>query len=518
MNSRVIVTLVLAVVLICAVLGFASALTFSGVFSAARYSAPVAWSQPFANAQSMKIIDLTGDKKKDLFVQNDTRLDVLDENGKVLVNKIFAPPLITSLGDVNGDGVDDIVAFAPPATATVLDGKGNTVWTKGVQNLAVPARVAVVRFAGGTQVILGDDRGQLVALNAQGQEVWRQSISTGAVRGLDDIAVNGTLTLIAASDNGYVKAYDANGKPQWTYNYGGNLRRIRAYDLGGTGAGNVVVGGDSGELVVLDASTGKKVSSHLLGQAITEVRDAEIDGNPSTREFVVGGKKGGVWAFRGANAEQLWSGSVSAKVTEIAQVPVDKGGANDTIIGDDSGGVTLFDASGGQHGLAQQSTGITRIDAGKLTGADQIAVADGSGVRLMTVAKESAPIWYSPILVGLLVSLIIAVVAWFIATQPAKPVLRAQAKDQSIAGLQAEYKMLHENIADVERLKQSGEMTPDAYLARLKELRGQLAENEAALQKAGAPVKIETFKCPNCGGTLPLGVDKCEYCGQVVIS
>ncbi len=58
----------------------------------------------------------------------------------------------------------------------------------------------------------------------------------------------------------------------------------------------------------------------------------------------------------------------------------------------------------------------------------------------------------------------------------------------------------------------------DAYLARLKELRAQLADNEAALQKAGAPVKIETFKCPNCGGTLPLGVDTCEYGGQVVIS
>ena len=518
MNSRVIVTLVLAVVLICAVLGFAGVLTFSGWFTAAKYAAPVAWSQPFASAQSMKIIDLTGDKKKDLFVQNATRLDVLDENGKVLTSKSFGSPLVTSLGDVNGDGVDDIVAFAPPATVTVLDGKGNTLWTTRVQNIATPARVAVVRFAGGTQVITGDDRGQLVALNAQGQEVWRQTISVGAVRGLDDIAVNGALTLIAASDNGYVKADDANGKAMWTYYYGGNLRRIRAYDLSGAGMGNVVVGGDSGELVVLDASTGKKISSHPLGQAITEVRDAEIDGNPSTREFVVGGKKGGVWAFRGASAEQLWSGSVSAKVTEIAQVAADKGGANDTIIGDDSGAVTLFDASGGQHDLAQQSTGITRIDAGKLTSADQIAVADGTGVRLMTVAKETAPIWYNPILISLFISLIIAVVAWFIATQPAKPVLRAQAEDQSVAGLQAEYKMLHENIADVERLKQSGEMMPDAYLARLKELRGQLAENEAALQQAGAPVKIETFKCPNCGGTLPLGVDKCEYCGQVVIS
>jgi uncharacterized protein with PIN domain len=78
--------------------------------------------------------------------------------------------------------------------------------------------------------------------------------------------------------------------------------------------------------------------------------------------------------------------------------------------------------------------------------------------------------------------------------------------------------MLHESIADVERLKQSGEIAGEAYLLRLKELRAQLAENEAALQQAGVKLKPETFKCPNCAGTLMLGMDKCEYCGQVVIS
>jgi hypothetical protein len=78
--------------------------------------------------------------------------------------------------------------------------------------------------------------------------------------------------------------------------------------------------------------------------------------------------------------------------------------------------------------------------------------------------------------------------------------------------------MLHESIADVERMKQSGEMPPEAYAARLKELRADLADNDAALKKAGVKVQVETFKCPNCGGTLPLGVDKCDYCGQVVIA
>jgi hypothetical protein len=78
--------------------------------------------------------------------------------------------------------------------------------------------------------------------------------------------------------------------------------------------------------------------------------------------------------------------------------------------------------------------------------------------------------------------------------------------------------MLKESIADVERLRKSGEVTGDAYLARLKRLRSDLADNEAAYKTAGFPVKVETFQCPNCGGTLELGMDKCEYCGQVILS
>ena len=77
--------------------------------------------------------------------------------------------------------------------------------------------------------------------------------------------------------------------------------------------------------------------------------------------------------------------------------------------------------------------------------------------------------------------------------------------------------MLHESINDLKRMENSGEVPPDAYLARLKDLRGQLAEAEANLIKLGVPLTAETFKCPNCGGALELGTDRCDYCGQTVL-
>nr|MBA3532755.1 hypothetical protein [Ardenticatenales bacterium] len=149
---------------------------------------------------------------------------------------------------------------------------------------------------------------------------------------------------------------------------------------------------------------------------------------------------------------------------------------------------------------------------------DQIVVADGSDVRLLSLAQVTAPVWYNPLLGGALASLLIAGLAWYLATMPTRPTLRVAAEDQSVEGLMARRRMLHESIADVERLRRDGEMTPDAYLARLKQLRHDLADTNAALVKSGASIKPETMACPHCGGSLPLGVDRCDYCGQIVIA
>jgi hypothetical protein len=303
----------------------------------------------------------------------------------------------------------------------------------------------------------------------------------------------------------------------WTYSTG-VLRRLRAYDLNGDGNSEILLGTDNGQLIILDAATGRELFKRGLGQAVTEIREVEADGNPSSRELVAGGKEGGVWAFTPSGAE-VWSNSVADKVNEIAALDVDTDGADETIIGDDSGSVVLFAGkTGDRYDLSGRPSAVMRIDAEKLGDGRKTVIADSGGVHVFAIEKEDAPFFYSPLIVGVLLSAAILVAAWFIASMPEKPAEKIAIEDQSSEGLLAQRRMLHENIADVERMKQSGEMPPEAYLARLKELRADLADNEAALKKAGVKIQAETMKCPNCGGTLPLGIDKCDYCGQIVIT
>ncbi len=525
MTSRAWTTIILALVLIVVVMLVAWLLASNG--PVVRFSGTTVWDRPsLAAMESMQIADLTGDGVRELFVQNTSTLAVLDRDGQEQFRIDTPSPLVTTLGDANQDGVEDIVAAIPQldggragVALVAFDGTGESLSRTLLSAVGDPSRVAVIRFPSGPQIVYGDTNGQLVAITPLGAEAWRAQLSRGDyIRGLDDALVGGQRHLAAANHDGLVALYDERGAEQWTYQYNGPLRRLRAYDLDGDGTSELLLGGDNGYLVILDAARGTPRGEQRLGQAIVEIREVELDGKPSAREFVVGGKGGGVWAFDAAGRE-LWSSSVPERVHGIVGQDIDNDGAEEAIVGDEAGGVTVFSGpDGGRYRVASFPAAITRLDAGRLSGSDQVAVAYGSQVALQALHKAEAPTWYTPLLAGVLLSLIIAGVAWFVATMPRKPTLRLTIEDQSAEGLQARRRMLHENIADVERLKAAGEIEPQAYLARLRELRGELADNEAAMQKAGVPVRVETFKCPNCGGALPLGIDRCDYCGQVVIT
>ncbi len=522
MKARSLVTIFFATLLILLVMAAAIFVSLSGAVSAEKYARQEAWQQSYYATQSMKIIDLSGDGQDDLFIQNEDSLRIFNADGSTWFERDLNPPLVTTMGDVDQDGAEDVIALAPgfDGPAATLFARGEEIWSVVIDSFGAPARTAVVRFAQGVQVILGDTDGQLVALDANGAELWRSNALLGSeVRGLDDALVEGGTMLAAANIDGSVALFDAQGQQVWTFNLAGGLRRLRAYDLNSDGQGEVLLGGETGRFIILNASNGDTLADNSMGQTITEIREIEFDGDPSSREVVVGGKGGGVY-FCNSQGVQVWSASVSDRVYEIAGLDVDGDGAEEVLIGDGAGGVELFAV--GTHSrnkLLSLSSSIARIDVGRLTAGRQVAVADQSSVHVFNVEQSRLPGFnFSPLLVGLVISLVIAVAAWFIATNPPKPALKVAIEDQSPESLQAQRRMLKESIADVERLRQTGEMTSDAYLARLKDLRGQLANNEAAMKQSGVAFTPETFQCPHCGGTLELGVDRCEYCGQVVIT
>ncbi|MFZ5819640.1 MAG: PQQ-binding-like beta-propeller repeat protein [Chloroflexota bacterium] len=512
--SKKIIPLAIAAVLACLVMVVAGAFAFSGSIAAEKVSSSVAWQQPYNTAESMKIIDLTGDGQDELFIQTTDNLSAFDGGGNYLFGFGYTAPK-TTLGDVDGDNVEDILVFYPGGVDLIRAGQVSTL-ASGL-GLGTPARIALIRFASGTQILLGDTSGNLLSLSLSGQPLWQYPLGSDEIRGLDEAAINGQAWLAAASRAGVLAVFDEAGNPVWQ-NATETLRRMRAFDLNSDGTSEIIFGGEYGAFAIYNAADGSALFSTSLGQAVSEVREVELDGDPSAREIVAGGKEGGVWAFS-YTGQKLWSASLSDKVTEIAGIDLDGDGAEEAVLGDDSGQVAVFSKDGTRNNLPSHSSGITRIDVGKLNGQRYVAIADYDNVEVHDVQFDSLPgFQYTPLVVGLIVAAVIMVIAGVIASLPAKPETKVAIQDTSREALEAQRRMLKESIADVERLRKSGEMGGDAYLARLKRLRGDLAENEAAFKTAGYAVKVETFHCPHCGGALELGMDKCEYCGQVLLT
>jgi hypothetical protein len=519
MNKKII-PFIVAFVLICLVMGVSALLAFSGLAAAEKFGSATAWSQPYNTAESMKVIDLTGDGQDELFIQNASDVSIYDPNGAVMWSFPYNASK-TTLGDFNGDNIEDVLVFYP-GTGMSVDAilKGEQTRVAETLEIGAAARIILLRFAAGPQIVLGDSSGNLLSIGLDGNPLWKSALGTEEVRGLDDAKIGGQTYLAAASHNGTVAVIDSQGKNIWQTSQE-QLRRMRAFDLNNDGNSEVITGGEYGAFFIYSAKDGSVLFNKSLGQPVSEIREVELNGEPSSHEIVVGGKDGGVWAFsfNGTTATQMWTGSLSDKVTEIAGIDINGDGKEEAVLGDDAGNVAIFTESGSRNNLPSHSSGITRIDVGKLGGERYVVIADYSQIQTNKVNFSSIPgFQYTPLLVGVIVSVVILIIAAIFASIPPKPEVKLSLKDKSKESLAAERRMLKESIADVERLRKSGEVTGDAYLARLKRLRADLADNETAFKEAGFQIKSETFNCPNCGGTLELGMDKCEYCGQVILS
>jgi len=521
--SRKIIPFAVALILVCLIMAVSALFALGGAVSAEKFESALTWAQPYATAESMKAIDLSGDGQDDLFLQNLSNITVFDANGNTLINLNYDSfKITTTLGDLNGDGVEDILVYyagtnvgGETSVDAILKGQPTTI--AGPLNTATPSRIALLRFPSAPEIVLADERGGLLALSADGRTLWTASLGSEEARGLDDARINGQTYLAVANHDGHLAVYDENGQVVWQSNPG-PIRRMRAYDLNGDGNSEIITGGEFGDFYIWNAADGAPLFQKSLGQAVSEVRTVELNGDPSSREIVAGGKEGGVWAFSN-NGDLIWAASMSDKVTEIAGIDVDGDGAEEAVVGDDSGGVAIFTFTGSRHNLPTHPSRITRIDVGKFSEQRQVIIADGARVERSTLRVRSLPGFaYTPLIVGVVVSAVILIIAAILASIPPKPALKATFQDKSRESLEAERRMLKESIADVERLRQSGEVSGEAYLARIKQLRAQLAENEAAFKTQGFSIQMETFQCPNCGGTLQLGMDKCDYCGQVILT
>src|SRR4030095_2848215 len=163
--SRRIIPFVVAFILVCMVMAVSGLFAFSGAVSAEKFGGKVIWSQPYNTAESMKVINVMGDGQDELFIQNANNVSIYDGSGNTLLSHDYQYPK-TTLGDVNNDGTEDIIVYYLSDLGYDVDVISNGQIQTLAQSLSIglPARVALIRFSSGPQIVLGDTSGSLLAL------------------------------------------------------------------------------------------------------------------------------------------------------------------------------------------------------------------------------------------------------------------------------------------------------------------------------------------------------------------
>ncbi len=518
---------VMAAILIVFVLAGSLVLHFSGSMRRAKFTHDQLWQAPVSGGESetLKAIDLTGDGDDEVFVQTPGQVAIFSAAGEELLRQDVASAKST-MGDFDGDGVDEFAVAEPEGgglrvAAYTVD--GTRLWESAVPGVGAPARGQSVDFEGDGQreVIFGTDAGAVVVLEGEGGSLrWQHQLPADTpenleVRGTDDVRRAGGVYLAAAVYGGDVVLLDRNGSAVWEVKFPQQVRRLRTHDMDGDGTSEILLGGLEGLVWLVSAAHGNQLWTGSIGSRVNEARFLELDGDPSQAEVVVGGRNGGVFAYSLAG-ETLWKGSVSGKVLEFATLDCDGDGQNELLVAAD--GLSLLEAAGGRRLATFPVQQPSTLDVGDFGKDGAFLVGSGEGVEALRVGYQESSLWSSPIVFGLVLAVVIAVVAVVLGRSrwaTAKTTYTVQ--EMSLETLRARKKMLREVLEEAGRMKASGEITPGAYQAQSRDLREQMADVDAKILELYPGYKPEVIQCSSCGAPLEIGLDRCPYCGHVLL-
>jgi hypothetical protein len=524
MRKRIVIVAGITILIILAASAFFHfgwAASRGGLEESSLWEAPLSGGAP----ETLKAIDLTGDGEDEIFVQTPGETAVFSQAGEQLFRQ-ETPRAKTTMGDLNGDKVDEFVIALPQGgaiLATAYSLAGGELWSADVPANGAPARAASIDFQGDSQreIILATELGEIIALNGQnGAELWRYTFPSDTpenlmVRASDDAFVDGKTYLVAADYGGHVVLLEGNGAAVWQTTFPEQLRRLRAADMDGDGTSELILGGLNGLVELASAADGIEHWYDRVGSRVQETRFIELDGDPATSEVVVGTRESGLAVFR-LDGEKLWSKAIAGRVVELAGLDADGDGAQELLVAADK--VSLLDgATGAQRGSFNLGE-VSTLDVGDL-GKEQAFVAGNTQGLAATQTSVQPLKWYSsPLVIGIILSLVIALAAVLLsrAQMAERPVIYSVV-DDSAETLQAQKRMLREEIDELEKFHRSGQLATENYIESKRFARERLADVEARLQKVQPDYKPQVVHCPSCGGPLEISMERCEYCGHLLL-
>lgn len=315
--------------LACAViigLMLAGITNFGWKANASGASVSILWKKDLSGY--VKIGNVTGGATSDVIVGAGSTVCVFDYRGNSVWNFTTSQEVSTlEIGDINKDGLDDVLA---------LTGAG---WSRGPDGY-------------------GSANATLYAINSSGALLWERflsSIYSGGgqqVISIGDINGDGR-NEVAVDAFQRVMVFDYLGNEMWTYDLSGaHVGNIRMGDVDGDGISDVIVTYwtdiDRGGVLALNG-TGNLLwdySTHAGMKALT-VADVNGDGRnevvASSYESL--GAQQGIYLLNGSGS-LIWYQPFANETNSFATGDIDRDGVNDIVAGTDLGDIFVLNGNG----------------------------------------------------------------------------------------------------------------------------------------------------------------------------
>jgi outer membrane protein assembly factor BamB len=202
--------------------------------------------------------------------------------------------------------------FAAAADGTVMrlaPDSGQVVWRADAKS-----RLSAGVGSDGFTVAVGTPRGELIALGADGKEIWRAQVGGELL----SPPLVGRGLVISRSSDYRVTAFDAaSGKRRWTYQRAGTALTLRGLTELAFAGELVIAGFPGGRLVALSGTNGAVRWDVAVSEprGATEVeRIADVVGAPwvSGAEVCAASYQGRIACFESANGSLRWASELSA--------------------------------------------------------------------------------------------------------------------------------------------------------------------------------------------------------------
>lgn len=226
----------------------------------------------------------------------------------------------------------------------------------------------------GRLVVVGTPKGEVLAFDAQGREIWKARVSSEV---LAAPAVADGLVVVRSGDNRIFGLDAADGKRRWVYQRATPALSLRT-NAGVVIAGKTLLAGfPGGKLVAIAMNNGAAVweATVALPKGATELeRVADVTSSPVVdgREVCATAYQGRVACFDLASGNHLWSREISS----TAGIDIDAGRV---YVSDDKGAVHAFDRSNGASVWKQDKLFMRRLSRPVAAGSF-VAVGDYQGI------------------------------------------------------------------------------------------------------------------------------------------